>query len=117
MINSSALSSASMQVEAPMPARSATRPYTHAARADRHLCGAGRAGFNLARCRGQSRRCWAADGVILRCRWPAQGRCLAGADGSASARVPPMCATPPGPGGGWLAAEGAERRAADLWLG
>ena len=47
------------------------RPYTHAARVDRHVRGAGCAGFNWASVFwGQSRRCWAAEGVILRCWWP-----------------------------------------------
>ena len=70
-------------------ARPRAPPYTHAARADRHLCGAGCAGLSLASvCRGQSRRSWAAEGVILRCRWPRlRVGALAGADGSASARV------------------------------
>ena len=50
---------------------------------------AGCAGFNWASVFwGQSRRCWAAEGVILRCRWPRlRIGALAGADGSASARV------------------------------
>ena len=89
---------------------------------DRHLCGAGRAGFNLASvCRGQSRRCWAADGVILRCRWPRlRSGALAGAAGSASARVAAdvRCSRPL-LGGGWLArprwAEAAERPTQVAW--
>ena len=50
---------------------------------------AGCAGFNWASVFwGQSRRCWAAEGVILRCRWPGlRNGALAGTEGSIRARV------------------------------
>ena len=127
MINSNALgSAASMQVEVPMPmhaqrARARARARSVRALTAIFVC-AGCAGLNWASvCRGQSRRCWAAEGVILRCRWPRlRIGALAGADGSASARVAAdvRCSCPL-LGGGWLArprwAEAAERPTQVAW--
>ena len=56
---------------------------------ERHLCGAGCAGLTLASLfRDRSTRCWACEGVILRCRWPGlRNGALAGTEGSIRARV------------------------------
>ena len=94
MINSNALgSAASMQVEVPMPmhaqrARARARARSVRALTAIFVC-AGCAGLNWASvCRGQSRRSWAAEGVILRCRWPGlRNGALAGTEGSIRARV------------------------------